>query len=1104
MERTQVTSKNSFPSIMLSRAGNHLQQEYISLEVFRLDAQTMSPIRTVSGLSSSKRILSLISTRYLLEPFAPPKLIVAFAVRAPPAPSAQIASQMLPMTPGLRRPASSESVFMQDKQESAGTTSLPSQPRQRTERTLKEVEQSKAERRREIERRCLAMNPPIRPATLPYMDAFEAATKIPRPMDDDAWAILKPRLLGQRAEAERKEQAHSAALRNPEITLEERRRLEEEHRVAQENVSHMWHELKVPSREKIQKYARDFIHQTWSDGGAVTRHTASKFAAEVLCHVRQRFFDVIAQEDRMLALKGTAFPQDPDSLACRRLKLDDMKWTFEEFVKPRTEMFGKELFLCSICETNQKLFSFEAVIQHYAAKHTSSLSRGNATVYWKAEWPAEPPFDPSPNIPWALGGGDEIPQLHVQQNPASRDWSSPMYTGLMPSYDTHNRSNDVAASAHEFWKRTAGIWDLPNSLRLHIVIQHVNLRFWKRYKDHLGLPLFSEVVSLRPELQGLRALTGLRCRTCSGIHRSSTLRYSARDDSCYSLLELLHHFQQAHMDFDASSFGAGALGQPAQLAIDNRGPDWKQDMVWLPSDAAIRALVDSSGMDQDKLQIIAEALPDHFPHPLPQIGPTARHPNAMTRHLPLGQNPPYRDHSRIATGPGSVRGSAAGSLVARSEGSGHALEDEYDPRHPAPQLRDDRNLPYYSTRDGARYRRMGYVYTHPSGRGPDYQREVEHGSTSEGQVLERPYSHDSMVYSYEDESSKWSYRERLPRDSETTVGGFSDVRPGSKSQSHRSLPLPAVSDGRMAAIDGETTAGNETASAEAVDFLNNFNPMETNGESRTEGGSNVLAAEPQALLTPRSQSIIGRLRKSQTPERPCPHLHDNLPLSPLRPTPAMPIMASGRPPRAGGEYAVRRDYISIGPHEAPFDVSRRQPGGGYRYTEELPERLHRVRQYGDDEATREDIYPQYQRRYYLEEPYTGGGRRYETARQVMVEGNPLWTENMPDRYIEISQAGPTRYVDDGRYHLARNSREEPGLRGPREYRPEDEDQAFAHQTGQHYGYTDYDDHYLGGGLLQSGQRARGMPLEGREVLYEAVDQHRRHVPRTRHMDVTEE
>jgi hypothetical protein len=339
---------------------------------------------------------------------------------------------------GTSTPTNQKDVIMTDTSAKVGSQNLPSanRPRNANGRSLQEAIEIRAERRREIERRCMELSPPISTSTLTHMDAFQNALLISLPFDDRQWDILKPRLLAQRSVAEQRE--YAKALEAPSLQDADRQRIETEQRLARENADHMWSELKVPSRDKIRKYAEEFVHQTWSDGHAVTKGTASKFAAEVICHVRQRFDEAIAQEDRMLALKGTAFPQDAESLASRKLKLEDMKWTFEEFVKPHTQRFGKDLFLCRVCDTNEKLFSFEAMIQHFAAKHTTSLSLGASIVYWKADWPPYPPFDPQPNIPWALGDANLAllgsAQPLIQSHP-----HSPSVPPSVASYSSNGR-----------------------------------------------------------------------------------------------------------------------------------------------------------------------------------------------------------------------------------------------------------------------------------------------------------------------------------------------------------------------------------------------------------------------------------------------------------------------------------------------------------------------------------------------------------------------------------------------------------------------------------------------------------------------------------------
>ncbi len=81
----------------------------------------------------------------------------------------------------------------------------------------------------------------------------------------------------------------------------------------------------------------------------------------------------------------------PNGPFTRKLTLENMKWLFDVKVKPLTEPYMKELFYCRSCEANNKLYGFEGVVQHYAAKHTSSLSLGSVVVHWRAEWPEAPP-----------------------------------------------------------------------------------------------------------------------------------------------------------------------------------------------------------------------------------------------------------------------------------------------------------------------------------------------------------------------------------------------------------------------------------------------------------------------------------------------------------------------------------------------------------------------------------------------------------------------------------------------------------------------------------------------------------------------------------------
>jgi hypothetical protein len=103
--------------------------------------------------------------------------------------------------PALARPSDNESPL--------SLTSAPYVRRKHTNAT-----QLKAQRRGEIERRCLSLDPPLKASTLQNMDAFVAASQVPLPLSEAAWEILKPRIIAQRQTAEKTEREHEVLRSN--------------------------------------------------------------------------------------------------------------------------------------------------------------------------------------------------------------------------------------------------------------------------------------------------------------------------------------------------------------------------------------------------------------------------------------------------------------------------------------------------------------------------------------------------------------------------------------------------------------------------------------------------------------------------------------------------------------------------------------------------------------------------------------------------------------------------------------------------------------------------------------------------------------------------
>lgn len=312
----------------------------------------------------------------------------------------------------------------------------------RSERNLREVNEAKANRRAEIERRCLELDPPLAASVLNHMDSFSAAIQIPHPFTDRDWAILKPRLLSQRNIAERREHERVKHDQLLQSKNEERRQQEAQLKEAKELLDREWDEVQKPIRDRMASYADEIIREGWRGGDGVTKEKCPKFAADVLVYVRDRFYTDLAKNDALARSAGKAIVEDtPNAPPTRKIILENMKWIFDTKIKPLTEQFQKELFLCNGCENNSKFYGFEGVVQHYAAKHTNVLSLGSVVVHWRAEWPEKPPFHPDPDGAKALLYSMPRGISQVSMSYQNRG-SGAMY---MPGPDHHHMPPETAA-----------------------------------------------------------------------------------------------------------------------------------------------------------------------------------------------------------------------------------------------------------------------------------------------------------------------------------------------------------------------------------------------------------------------------------------------------------------------------------------------------------------------------------------------------------------------------------------------------------------------------------------------------------------------------------
>ncbi|KAF4535191.1 F-box domain cyclin-containing protein [Lasiodiplodia theobromae] len=329
---------------------------------------------------------------------------IASSSQQPPTAATYAQARQLPMN-GVPRAVSSYS------SQYPGTTAEQSMAPQslspgasnplRPERSIRDANEAKAARKNEIERRCQELNPPISPNVLRHMKAFQAACQISSPLTEKAWEMLKPRLEAQRDEAEKVEHERAAQMAALQVKLEDRRQQDASMKEVREVLEREWEEVQRPVREKLARYADEITSRDWMDGRSLSKDNCPQFAADLLIEIRSRFYADLALEDEDTLAAGQEIREDPPTgPPTRRLLLENMKWVFDNKIKPLTEQFRKELFLCNGegCEGNPKWYGFEGIIQHYGAKHTTAFSVGNVVVCWKeAEWPEEHPFHPDPS-----------------------------------------------------------------------------------------------------------------------------------------------------------------------------------------------------------------------------------------------------------------------------------------------------------------------------------------------------------------------------------------------------------------------------------------------------------------------------------------------------------------------------------------------------------------------------------------------------------------------------------------------------------------------------------------------------------------------------------
>jgi len=254
-----------------------------------------------------------------------------------------------------------------------------------------------------------------------------------------------------------------------------------------------------------------------------------------------------------------------------------------------------------------------------------------------------------------------------------------------PEYRTtlyEEQVRELEQIARDVWASTSGIMDLPNSVRVYVVMQHVISKFELQFSHAPLLDHFIDALQSNSSLKSLKSATGLSCKAChlQYPHQSSIHSHLSRVEErrTFSVLSLFSHFKSDHLDRP----GVGTEYQNGQQYPHS---DWKEDMIELPSDRTILGFIHAPGMDDDKLNIIARVFPTLFPTPLPRIGVVDS--TGIVSASRTGSKDPKEAGDARRTPAVSVENSGP-----PSNGSPHGRspqviprpgEEEYDPLRPA-------------------------------------------------------------------------------------------------------------------------------------------------------------------------------------------------------------------------------------------------------------------------------------------------------------------------------------------------------------------------------------------------------------------------------------
>ncbi|KAK1072091.1 hypothetical protein LTR74_002921 [Friedmanniomyces endolithicus] len=533
-------------------------------------------------------------------------------------------------------------------------------------RSAHEVEESRAARKADIERRCMELEPPLTAPVLQYIESFQAAMQITTPMNEAQWEMLRPRLLAQREPAELLEHQRPTQLAALQAAVPSTASEEAFLKPAKEVYDRDYEQAQEPLRKRLGEYATELINGQWHGGQGLDRDTVTSFATRVLLHVRMRYLEdgaagalpATGRAKRAIDKQGTPTPEP-------FLSLDNLKWVHDNKVRIHTDQHRRELFICAGCaeERKPKWFAFEGLIQHYGAKHTTAFSRGNIVVHWQtADWPSDPPFCTNPAL-WTKQDRKVVDRK-------ARDKRGTPHQGdhggafVPPSPDVLlSESPMFTPSAHHPGTSNGFHYGQPGHPAQQV---HRTIPTGSQPNHSLQSRALSQPAA-DPDAQ-LNQLSANAREVWDTLNAHQSYYARIRNVKLWNASSLISHFKIMHQPHE----GAGGL-------------DWAEDMIELPETQLVSDLIRTPGTDDEKLALVAAAFPGAFPQPLPKIGlvtealPDVGPDSGLANRLldRLHKKQPQSKKRKGQQANGTSRNGQEGSRDLPEPG-----EDEYDPRKP--------------------------------------------------------------------------------------------------------------------------------------------------------------------------------------------------------------------------------------------------------------------------------------------------------------------------------------------------------------------------------------------------------------------------------------